>query len=232
MNVLRLYPRRWRARYEDEMLAVLEEHGVSLRTRINLLRGALDAHLTMRRNPMVGNRRPTFLWIVGLALIPTTIMVAKFLTFMFGLAGHNTIQALGDSGFVIGVVAWAAVCSWSGVRTRGVGGVKRDAAIAGGVTGVIAWVMAWLVGWLLDVAGLAGLYGWAVGFAGGRGSFYVPPSAISTSVHGILDPRMMWPLAVIALASALGGAALGIAGWIISEFRVVRNPAVSANSAG
>lgn len=212
------------------MLAVLEEHGVSPRTRINLLRGALDAHFTLRRNPMTDKRRPTLLWIVGLALIPMTIMAAKFLTLMFGLAGHYTIQDLGDSyGFLIGVVAWAVVCTWSGVRTRGIGGVNRDAAIAGGVTGVVAWVMAWLVGLLLDLGGLAGLYGWAVAFSGGRGSWYENPAAISMRVHGLLDPAAMWPLAAIALASAFAGAALGIAGWIVSEFRVVRNSAASVH---
>jgi hypothetical protein len=47
--LLRLYPRAWRARYRDEMLAVLEEHGTGWRTRLDLLRGALDAQLSLRR---------------------------------------------------------------------------------------------------------------------------------------------------------------------------------------
>jgi hypothetical protein len=47
--LLRLYPRAWRARYRDEMLAVLEQHGTGWRTRLDLIRGALDAHLRLRR---------------------------------------------------------------------------------------------------------------------------------------------------------------------------------------
>lgn len=43
--LLRLYPRAWRERYEEEMLAVLENHGVRLVTVIDLLFGALDAYL-------------------------------------------------------------------------------------------------------------------------------------------------------------------------------------------
>ena len=43
--VLRLYPRVWRARYEDEMLVVLVSRPLSLFEGIDVIRGALDAHL-------------------------------------------------------------------------------------------------------------------------------------------------------------------------------------------
>jgi hypothetical protein len=43
--VLRLYPRPWRHRYGDEMTAVLDERPPGLRARLNLVGGALDAHL-------------------------------------------------------------------------------------------------------------------------------------------------------------------------------------------
>ncbi len=43
--LLRLYPRGWRERYEDEMLAVLEEHPVTPATVFDLLVGAFDANL-------------------------------------------------------------------------------------------------------------------------------------------------------------------------------------------
>jgi hypothetical protein len=42
---LRLYPRAWRDRYEDEVLALLEERGGTVSTLVDLLFGALDAHL-------------------------------------------------------------------------------------------------------------------------------------------------------------------------------------------
>ena len=40
-----LYPRAWRARYGPEMLALLEDRPPSARDALDLLRGALDAHL-------------------------------------------------------------------------------------------------------------------------------------------------------------------------------------------
>jgi hypothetical protein len=43
--ILNFYPRRWRERYQEEMLAVLEQHAISLTTLLDLLLGALDARL-------------------------------------------------------------------------------------------------------------------------------------------------------------------------------------------
>jgi hypothetical protein len=43
--LVHLYPRPWRDRYEQEMLAALDLHPVSLRTCITLALCALDAHL-------------------------------------------------------------------------------------------------------------------------------------------------------------------------------------------
>jgi len=43
--LLKLYPRTWRERYEIEMIALLEEHTITLFTVIDLLFGALDARL-------------------------------------------------------------------------------------------------------------------------------------------------------------------------------------------
>ncbi|MGZ3672762.1 MAG: hypothetical protein ACXVCO_00480 [Ktedonobacterales bacterium] len=43
--LLRLYPRRWRERYEAEMSWLLEEHEVRLTTLVDLLAGSLDARL-------------------------------------------------------------------------------------------------------------------------------------------------------------------------------------------
>ena len=43
--ILRLYPRAWRARYGDEVEALLDEHPASLLDQLDLIRGALDARL-------------------------------------------------------------------------------------------------------------------------------------------------------------------------------------------
>lgn len=43
--LLRLYPRIWRARYEEEFLLVLTAHPFSVRESIDVIRGACDAYL-------------------------------------------------------------------------------------------------------------------------------------------------------------------------------------------
>jgi hypothetical protein len=48
-SLLRLYPRSWRARYEAEVVAVLEQHGCTTRTLVDLVVGALDARLLLPR---------------------------------------------------------------------------------------------------------------------------------------------------------------------------------------
>jgi hypothetical protein len=53
-RLIQLYPRAWQRRYADEMLAVLEERPPGIRDRLDLARGALDAHL----HPEVPSRVP------------------------------------------------------------------------------------------------------------------------------------------------------------------------------
>jgi hypothetical protein len=43
--ILSLYPRRWRERYQEEMMALLEEYTITLKTIFDLFLGALDARL-------------------------------------------------------------------------------------------------------------------------------------------------------------------------------------------
>jgi hypothetical protein len=53
-TLLRYYPPAWRARYEDEVTDVLEQHRVSYATWFDLARGAFDAHLDPRFSGAVG----------------------------------------------------------------------------------------------------------------------------------------------------------------------------------
>jgi hypothetical protein len=45
MSLVKLYPRAWRDRYEDEFTAMLEQEPGSLRKTLNILFGIVDAHL-------------------------------------------------------------------------------------------------------------------------------------------------------------------------------------------
>ncbi len=71
-RLLRLYPRAWRERYEEEFLAVLGSRAVGRRGRLDIVRGALDAHL----HPWTPSLAPGAvallgggLWILGTASI-------------------------------------------------------------------------------------------------------------------------------------------------------------------
>jgi hypothetical protein len=74
---LRLYPGAWRQRYEPEMLAVLEARPLTNRVRVDLARGALDAHLHPIAPPRPGLVAPIVAgvaWIAagGAALVEPT----------------------------------------------------------------------------------------------------------------------------------------------------------------
>ncbi|GHO48077.1 hypothetical protein [Ktedonospora formicarum] len=66
-TLLKLYPRTWRERYEDEMLAVLEQHDATPMTLLDLLFGAIDARL----DPHYRNRQSLFA-----SLSPRQIVIA------------------------------------------------------------------------------------------------------------------------------------------------------------
>ena len=46
--LVRLYPRAWRHRYEDEFLALLEQQPLTYWDSLDIIRGALDSHWSAR----------------------------------------------------------------------------------------------------------------------------------------------------------------------------------------
>ncbi|HEX5015889.1 MAG TPA: hypothetical protein VFV72_17215 [Candidatus Limnocylindrales bacterium] len=65
-GLLRLYPRAWRERYEEEMLALLEEAGLDWRGRADLFRGAMDARIhAASRIPGIAALLAGGLWTVA-----------------------------------------------------------------------------------------------------------------------------------------------------------------------
>ena len=44
-RLIRVYPQRWRDRYEAEVMAILEVRPPTFRDRLDIVRGAIDAHL-------------------------------------------------------------------------------------------------------------------------------------------------------------------------------------------
>ena len=70
-RLLRLYPRDWRARYEAELLAVLEQAHLGRRAELDLIRGALDARLhSSSRLPAAAALLSGAMWtIAGVAVV-------------------------------------------------------------------------------------------------------------------------------------------------------------------
>jgi len=70
-KLVSLYPRAWRARYGEEFLALLDEQPATPRVVVDLLRGALDAHLHPQKGGAVpraaGSARANI--VMGAALI-------------------------------------------------------------------------------------------------------------------------------------------------------------------
>jgi hypothetical protein len=147
---LRVYPRAWRDRYEAELLALLEARPPDRRARIDLARGALDAHLhplTPPPFPVVSAVVAGVAWIVaGLASAaqPTAPDWPGFLleTLPIGLIGalaaFRVVMAVG--------------------RRSGLGSPRgSDVAFAIAIVGHVAWIVA------LAMAIVGGPYGAVTG---------------------------------------------------------------------
>jgi hypothetical protein len=109
--LLWLYPRRWRRRYLREMEAVLEHEPWSLAVCADLLRGALDARLVLRRGrgQRASVRGPFWVALAlagGVALVVATGRLA---------GAHGAIVA----GVVLGLVAVGAMLRRLGRPPRG-----------------------------------------------------------------------------------------------------------------
>jgi len=116
--ILRLYPRAWRARYGEEMAALLERQPVTLATHVDLVLGAVDAalHDLGREGAMEMAER-----LRGGVI---TVMCAFVL---FGL-GFGLLARLGDPAPLFA----AAVARYAGIGV--LFSVVRDAAGLGALT--------------------------------------------------------------------------------------------------
>ncbi|MBV9229772.1 MAG: hypothetical protein JOZ18_10700 [Chloroflexi bacterium] len=119
--ILCLYPKGWRQRYEDEMVALLEQHTVTLATIFDLLLGALDARL----DPTYRTERALFLF-KNERMTATTFLCA-YAIFLFAMYNwhHYIPLSLSLTPYYqdIGMVS-------TQVSSPGLGGVSRDSLLA------------------------------------------------------------------------------------------------------
>jgi len=133
--LLRLYPRSWRARYRDEMEALLEKRRPGPRERLDLLRGAVDAWLHPAAPSLVPAASALIgggLWTVAAAAVltqPTPAdwpgYIADVLLVAFLAAAFMFIATLGIA-----------------LRTGGRGRRPGTVALALTIVGYPAWIAA------------------------------------------------------------------------------------------
>jgi hypothetical protein len=213
VRLLRLYPKAWRRRYEAEMRALLDQHEITMVTRLDVLRGALDASLFDGRFAM--SPTPPALRGARLGLVPCAFIVAQFLLSL-DLHADSTVLNLLGAAFPASL---ALVCLWVGKREAELGtglAVRLVAGAAAGATGLLASTV------LYDGLLLADL------------RFAIRPSVIAlqggqmyegswAALAGqMLSPRWLGELALGVVVAAVLGAFIAAAGVALRGVRITR----------
>ena len=201
-----LYPRAWRERYGDELQEVLERERLGFRARLDLLRGAVDAHL----HPFAPSRLPVLAAVTASALAVAHAIALAAQPVATDWPGYQE-EAL---PLIIGSVA-AAVPAVVGIWLRlgdGDGALGRLGLLLT-VVGHVAWLAA-LIAALARVAygPLTGAVA-AVAMTGmallgvalvGRGRLGLGVMAVAVGLAGVAPPAWGWA----ALAAAWTGVAI------------------------
>lgn len=195
-----LYPRAWRARYGEELEAVLGEERLALRDRLDLVRGALDAHL----HPAMPSALP-----VAAALTGSGLAAAHALALAIQPVPTDWPGYLDDAlPLVIGAVAAlipVLIGLW--LKLGDADGVLGRIGIVLGVAGHLAWLAA-LVAALarltygpmtaaVATVGLAGAALLGVALAG-RGQPLLGGLLAAAGLAGLAPPALGWPAFAVA----------------------------------
>lgn len=213
MRLLRLYPKAWRQRYEVEMQALLDQHEVTIGTRLDLLRGALDASLFDRRFAV----SPTVSALRGarLGLVPCVFVVAQFLLSLDLYADSTLLNLLGTAV----PVSLAVACLWAGKgeAERGTGWAAR--LLAGGAAGAAGWLATNIVhnGLLLTDLRFA-ITSTVIAVQGGSMS----GDGFDVVASRMLSPEWLVPNAVVVVVAGVLGAVIAAAGTVLRGVRITR----------
>jgi len=225
--LLRLYPAAWRARYEDEFLAVLEERPLSPFDVIDIMLGALDARLrprslaievAPRRNPSMSPRISGYAAIVGGAV--ALLMVAIGLVVPEPTGGSLAV-------FLYPVVAIAllvALLGLSAAQGRRLPALTWAAVVipaAGLATSLVGELASTALGDRVIIGELSGWHLWSIGLGGAIfGSILF---AAATVIVGVLSRGAAITLLAGSLALGLIGVPVGM-----GMFNLAPNPGVFA----
>jgi hypothetical protein len=199
-RIVALYPRAWRVRYGDELEDLLESGSVGLRGRLDLVRGALDAHLhPERRSPLP----------VVAALTASALATAHALALVAQPVPLDWPGYLEDGlPMIIGAVAAllpTSVGLW--LKLGDADGRLGRAGLLLSVAGHGAWLVALLAaalrleyGPITAIAATFAMAGTAaLGVAlVGRGRFILGVLLAAAALAGIAPPGIGWPLFALA----------------------------------
>lgn len=206
MQLIALYPRAWRERYGDELRGILENEPPGLRARLDIARGALDAHLHPARPAPLP---------VAAALTASALAVSHALALAVQPVPTDWPGYLDDAlPLIIGSVAAllpTLVALW--LRLGDDDGALGRIGIILALVGHAAWLVALVAaaahlayGPLTAAAGTVAMAGTAaLGVAlVGRGRLGLGVLVTAAALAGIAPPGIGWP----ALAAAWTGVAI------------------------
>lgn len=209
MHLIALYPRAWRERYGDDLLAILEAERPGMRARIDLVRGALDAHL----HPPLPSPLPVVATVTASALAAThalALAVQPVPTDWPGYLEDALPLAMGSVAALVPALfgLWLKLGDDDGAFGR--------VGIVLATVGHLAWLAA-LVAALAHVAygpltqaaasvAMAGTAALGIALAG-RGRLHLGALLGAAALAGVAPPALGWP----AFAAAWTGVAAALA---------------------
>ena len=161
-RLVRLYPARWRARYGDEFEAILEERPLGPFDVADILLGALDAQLRLRRvgaDIHQGKGFSMSLRIGGFASILGGALLTVSIVLGIGLVGNvepvvpGILLVTGSAALLVALAGLSAfqarahpVLSWAAVAVTAVGMLASIVGIVGMQLGAEEYWMAFILG--------------------------------------------------------------------------------------
>ncbi|MBI2780643.1 MAG: hypothetical protein HYX55_02450 [Chloroflexi bacterium] len=198
-GLIRLYPAAWRARYGDEFEALLADRPATLRDRIDIVLGALDARLSpqVRSAPVARRVGVTDRLAGGAAIAGGLIWSATYLVVWL-------IQAEGDLSLPILIAVGLMLLSLPGTYMAA---YARPVAIGAAAFALsVAVLAAELVPWspllVLPVLGILGAIG--------------PGALALAAARAGIAARDRWRLLLLTLPWPVAGFVVTIAGFVPS----------------
>lgn len=191
--LLRLYPAGWRERYEGELATLLEARPLTVGVAVDLVRGALDAHL---HPELVGAPpRPWSHHVPGVLAATAGVLWISFFVNAYRLGPE------GEWGSAIGYAVLLMFLSLPGEYVTAHG--RRIAMVVGGI--VAAAVIGRFLPWDLSAGALNTLAGAAIYVLLGAGLLAL------AAIRAAVGPRARWALVLVTVPFpvAMGMAILG-----------------------